>query len=522
MTRRPILAVTYIVGYVALDWASYVYPYGAFGITPWNPPAGLSFALVLVLGRGFIPFLLAAPLLADYLVRGWPLDTRLDLAASGGAAIVYAATLYWLTASWVRFDASLGSLRDIIVLIAVALSSAAVAALAFVVPLASSGTLSPVDFWPAAIRFWIGDAIGIVVFTPFLLLVATGRLRPLLTASNAVVATLVFVAVGLIFSLPGSAHLQLFYLLFLPIILIALSFGLERVTLGLVLTQIALIFGVYFTQEKAGAVTAFQLLMFVLALTGLLMGAIVTQKKSFELRLRRQHEALAKVTRIGSMGVFGATIAHEISQPLSAIATYAKIVDRELEREDGDRALAAEAARKAIVQVGRVGDIVHGLRHASKLGRSDVGPYPITQILEETFNLLRDDLHRHKITHEVHVEATEHSVEADRVQIEQVLVNVIRNAMQAMCDLPEVDKIISIRIKDAGPGFVEFSISDRGPGFAEEYLEQDLLPLSSTKADGQGLGILISRTIIEAHGGQFRIENGRNGGVVHFTLKAAK
>lgn len=87
---------------------------------------------------------------------------------------------------------------------------------------------------------------------------------------------------------------------------------------------------------------------------------------------------------------------------------------------------------------------------------------------------------------------------------------------------PSWRRIVSIQIKDAGSELIKFSISDRGPGFPDEHLGHALFPLSSTKTDGLGLGLLISRTIIEAHGGQFRIENTPSGGLVHFTLKGAK
>ena len=517
----PLVALAYLFAYVGLDWASYIYPFAAFGITPWNPSAGVSFALVLIFGRQYLPLLFIAVLLADLLVRGWPLTTRLELGVAGVTAAVYASTLILLSKPALRFDAELATVRDVLALLVAAVASAAVVAIATVGLLTGAGMLPSSAFTSAALRFWVGDVIGIAIITPFLLMLATGRLtiQPHLETAGQILAILA--VVGIVFAFPASPNLQLFYLLFLPIIWVALRSGLERVTLGLVITQVALIVGLEFTGQKAGAVTAFQILLLVLTVTGLTMGSVVTERRRAADQLRHQQEALAKVARIGSMGVLGAAIAHEINQPLSAIATYTELVRRHLVSGSPDKAIALETATKAIGQVGRVADIVQKLRDLIRLGQVEAGPYTLQQIKDETMELARADLERNGATLEMMLPMGLPSIMVDRVQIEQVLMNLIRNALDAMALNGQNRKLIVIEAAARPGALVEIAVRDSGPGFPGDRIEVGLVPSTSDKVDGLGLGLILCRTIVESHGGQLWIDHGGSGGIVRFNLKAA-
>ncbi|HEX2336226.1 MAG TPA: MASE1 domain-containing protein, partial [Hyphomicrobiaceae bacterium] len=157
-----------------LDWLSYVHPYASFGITPWNPPSGLSFALILLFGAKFVPWLFIAPVWADALVR----DLLLPIAAELSASIIIgggcAAATRLLLAPRLRFDPSLTSRQSLLLLMMVAVISTAMVAGANVGMRVAFGHAA------AVLRFWVGDVIGITVLTPFLLVLATRRrhLRP--------------------------------------------------------------------------------------------------------------------------------------------------------------------------------------------------------------------------------------------------------------------------------------------------------------------------------------------------------
>src|SRR6185295_5999298 len=169
------IALGYLAGYVLLDWLSYVHPFGSFGITPWNPQTGLSFALILLFGAEFMPWLLVAPVLADGLVRGFVLPLGAEMAAAVVIGGGYALATGLLLLPRLRFDLALGSRRSLVLLAAVAVASTAVVAAIYVAMLVAFAILPTADFGRAALRFWVGDVIGITVLTPFLLVLMTRR-----------------------------------------------------------------------------------------------------------------------------------------------------------------------------------------------------------------------------------------------------------------------------------------------------------------------------------------------------------
>jgi two-component system, LuxR family, sensor kinase FixL len=515
-----LISLGYLVAYVALDWASYIHPFAGLSITPWDPSAGLSFALVMLFGLRYLPLLFVAALVADLLVRGWFLPTWLELAGAGMTTAGHSAALFLLSTTAMRFNAALTSTRDLLVLVVVAMLSAAVVAVANVGLVIAAGILQAAEFVGATLRSWIGDFLGIVIVSPFLLVLATGRLAPYTKLETALQLLAIVAVMMIVFGLADGSRGQPFYLLFLPIIWMALRSGLEGVTLGLAVTQVALLIGVQYTQQIAGTVVAFQLLQLVLALTGLAMGSVVSEQLQAARQLRLQQEALAKVTRIGSMGVLGAAIAHEINQPLSAISTYTELVKRHVEMGSPGKAVTIEAATKAVSQVGRVTDIVRKMRDFIRLGQSEACPYPLDQIVKETVELVRIDVERGSARLNTKIPRRLPLVHVDRVQITQVLINLIRNALEAMAAAGQKDRLIVIEAAPSGR-FVEVIIRDTGPGFPVGGGEVGLLPLTSTKAEGLGLGLILCRMIVEAHGGQFRIDPSGPGGTVHFTLRIA-
>ena len=147
LSRRHVeIGLGYLAGYVLLDWLSYVHPFAGFGITPWNPPTGLSFALILLFGVELMPWLFIAPVLADALVRGFALPLGAELAAAAIIGGGYAAATGLLLRPHLRFDATLGSRQSLVLLAAVAVVSAAAVAASYVAMLIAFGVLPAADF----------------------------------------------------------------------------------------------------------------------------------------------------------------------------------------------------------------------------------------------------------------------------------------------------------------------------------------------------------------------------------------
>ncbi len=518
-----VLAIGFLAGYVLLDWISFIQPFAPFGITPWNPPTGLSFTLVLLFGQQFIPLLFLAPLLADLLVRQLPLPWTVEIATSliiGGG---YGLGLMVLLRPATRFNPALTSMRDLLTLFAVTAISGAVVAASYVGVLVGTGWVDLRDFTTAALQFWIGDIIGVAVVAPFLLIFLTrGRTlrisREIALQIVAVLAALVFV-----FAFAEKRHFEYFYILFLPVIWMAVRGGLELVTLGILITQVGLIVSVQFLPSADLDVTAFQALMLVLALTGLASGAVVTEHRRTEMQLRRHQDSVARVARLGSMGQFAAMVAHEINQPLMAAGTYARLIADTLRDADRPDSAAVETAEKAATQVQRAAEVVRRLRALIRLDQSERAPVAVERIVRETLALCRPDLERHSVRVHVALAPNVPQVMVDLLQIEQVLLNLLRNAAEAM--EPSGGGAITIAASSDGADEVAIAISDTGPGFPAEIAGNELPPLSSSKPDGLGVGLSLCRSIVEAHGGRLTIgarEIGASGAVVRFTVPTAK
>jgi two-component system, LuxR family, sensor kinase FixL len=513
--RHAEIALSYLGGYVLLDWLSYVHPFASFGITPWNPPTGLSFALILLFGAEFVPWLFVAPVLADALVRGFPLSFGAEVAAAAIIGGGYAVATGLLLSPRLGFDPALGTRRSLVLLAAVAIASTAVVAASYVGMLVGFGVLPAADFGRAALRFWVGDVIGITVLTPFLLVLMTRRRVVPPSWEALALFVLVLVALWIVFGFAEAFRFQLFYLFFLPVIWTAVRFGLEGVTAGLLVTQVGLIAAIHFTGLGGTDVTAYQALMVVLSLTGLAVGVLVSEQQRTQAQLRLNQEALSRALRVGTMGEFAAALAHEINQPLTAIANYARLT-----KGAADPAAAADASDRLIAQVERAADVVRRLRNFIRLGRSEMAPAPVAKLVEEAIAHCRPELDRLGVQLSSRVARELPAIKVDALQIEQVIVNLVRNAAEALADAGRYDGKVAIEAERDAEGYVVVRVRDNGPGFDPDLAERAVAPFTTTKADGLGLGLSLARSIIEAHGGRLSIESGASGATVSFTLPA--
>lgn len=522
LTLPPhVIALGFLVGYVTLDWISFLHPFGPFGITPWNPPTGLSFVLILLFGQRYLPLLFLAPLLADLMVRGQAATWPVSLMTSVIIGLGYSTVALTLLPPTVRLDVSLSSMRDLALLLLAAAVSAAAVAVGCVAVYVVAGLVPWTDFSVAVLRFWVGDLIGVAVTTPFLLILLT-RGRPLQMTSE---AWLQIAAIAgcllLVFTLGQNRQLQLFYVLFLPIVWIAVRSGLEGVTVGLVLTQLGLIIAMQHSAPSSTDVTAFQALMLVLTLTGLAAGVLVTERRRAELQLRLQQDAQARLTRLGSMGELASALAHEINQPLMAAGTYTRLAAEAI-ATGGSPQKAGEAAAKAVAQVERASEVVRRLRDLIRLGRSELAPVGVTRIIDETLELLRPEIERSGVRIERQIPADLPLIMADMLQVEQVLLNLVRNAIEAIRDSGTDRGTITISAVRAGSVAIEIRVADTGPGFAFQAADAISQPFATTKPDGLGIGLSLSRSIIEAHGGQLILGKAEHGALVRFTLPIAE
>jgi PAS domain S-box-containing protein len=220
-------------------------------------------------------------------------------------------------------------------------------------------------------------------------------------------------------------------------------------------------------------------------------------------RLRGQQ--LAHVFRLSTMEEMASGMAHEISQPLAAIVNYTRGCVRHLDNKEHDRDQLKTIMEKAVSQAERAGEIIQRLKNFFCKGQLVKTPCKMNNILRETVNLIKNELTTSKTKVELDVDKNMPFIFIDKIQIQQVLLNMMQNAIEAMQENHTKDKRIYIQAKLPGTESIEITMEDTGPGFAKDVVHKVFMPFFTTKAHGRGMGLAICRSIIEAHGGQFTV-----------------
>ena len=249
----------------------------------------------------------------------------------------------------------------------------------------------------------------------------------------------------------------------------------------------------------------------------------ITQRQKVERRLQDLQSEIAHVGRVSEMASFASSLAHELNQPLTAIANYCEaardlIVDLPKdEMLETVREALDEAARESV----RAGQIVRRLRDFISRGETDQRTESLGRLITEANALALVGSREHGIEVQVQLDPDADLVFVDRIQVQQVLTNLIRNAIDAMIDSSQ--KSLLIRTAAKPQGFVAVTVEDTGPGVSESVAAELFQPFVTSKSSGMGIGLSICRTIVESHGGRIWFETRPGGGTAfHFTLPPAE
>jgi two-component system sensor kinase FixL len=233
----------------------------------------------------------------------------------------------------------------------------------------------------------------------------------------------------------------------------------------------------------------------------------LTAQQAAEEEAIRHREQLSHVGRLTVMGEMAAAMAHELNQPLSAITNYSGACLRLLDRDETCGEEIVQALGSIDKQAHRAAEVIQRIRNFARSRAVQREPVEVKELIAEILPLAAMDAKANHTDLHLQIDKNLPTIMVDRVEIQQVVLNLMRNGVDAMRDVPEADRRLDLRVWLEDPEQIRISITDRGTGVSEAAAEQLFTPFFTTKGSGMGLGLAISRSIIKAHGGRLDFEN---------------
>jgi two-component system sensor kinase FixL len=626
-----LVAVAYLALYVTFQWLSNVRPLLALDINPWNPQAGLALAFLLLYGGRAILVSAAAVLMAHYAVHGPPTSLATTAAASLWVAVGYGALAAFLRER--QLAAQILTARDAARLAGATVGGTLIVAAGYVGIFLASGQLPLSDAVTGITRLWIGDLSGVLTLAPLLVNVPRSREHLPLVQQHRwemlIQLAAILLTLWVIFRLPTADQLRFFYLLFLPIIWIALRWGWPGAMLSVLVIQIGLIVAAR-TEIPTARLIDLQFLMVTLSLTALLLGAVVaeragvlrrvamreaeqrallamapdavlavdtvgrvrmanaaalhlfgervqadrapqlalflpglqidrvhdrttlngwradgssfpaeiawarldppanegylvtvrdaTDRQRAEEQLRERDAALARAMRFAVAGELASALTHELNQPITALVSYLRaseiLAEQAMAGEDRLQSTLGKAAQEAI----RASAVLRELRDFYQGGARKSERVDIPALCATVVRAFEDRLRRANASLVVSIDPSFPKLDADATQLEIVLHNLLANALDAVSQVESAARRLELH-GSHDQSVVTLRVADSGPGIAAEVARKLFEPFVTSKPDGMGLGLAISRSLIRARGGELSCERSRQLGGAAFTIR---
>lgn len=502
----------FIALYVLFDWATYIDPLYGLNITPWNPDPALGLVFYMAYGwRSALPWWLAL-VLGEVLVRGMPAGWGLTLLLSLWLVIGYGLIGVMLKRAFGNggvFDSRNKLFEWVLIVLAGCLLNDVV----YMSLLSLAGLIPPGQWLAVVLRFGIGDIVGVVVSMPLVWMLSSEQGRRRLKATVWRYETLGYLAFSLlvltlVFSDIATSEFKHFYFLFLPVIWAASRQGLYGTALMVFVLQLGIGALVKWNNAVNIEVPELQMLDAMLALVGFSIGIVVDE-------LRQVSNELKQSLRLAAAGEMAAALAHELNQPLTALGAYGKACEFLVERGEGSEMLKTTVQRM-IAESGRAAEVVRRLRDFFRTGALKLEPVDAGQLVSSVSQQFFAQLREHKVALEVG-EMPSLAMLADRLQIELVLRNLLANALDAVQEQADGVRRITVSAQQLDSqrhgkaSCLQLTVEDSGKGVSDELASRLFEPFVSSKASGLGLGLVLSRAIMEAHGGSLWAEVGDHG-----------
>jgi signal transduction histidine kinase len=517
---RLATAGAFLVAYVALEWLSFIHEYKGVPITPWNPGLGAVFALMLFAGARYGLVLFAGVIIAEIAVLGSSLSWPIIIGIAAIIALGYAVTAA-VARRMLGFDPGLDHLHDVFLLLAAGGIGATIVALFVSLLLMADAQLDLSDLPQAAVPLFVGDLIGIAVVTPLTLRLvlrtphlSVQTLRALAPEVALYVAA-VTLLLWLILGTESETGFKYFYLFFLPVGVAAVRYGLDGACIGLALTQLGLVGLLRRHGYDANVFTEFQVLMLVLTATGLTVGVVVTERRlaaravrQVEALLRAKEAEAAEAARFNLVSGMASALAHEINQPMTAARALARAAQQILRMPNADHARADGNLTTLIAQIDHAAGVVRRMRDFLRRGEPHVSTIDINAMIDEALTLARAGGATKDISVEFNARGDLPPYHGDRIQLQQVILNLVRNAIDSLTGCGRREgwvRVATYRLDD--PARIEISVMDNGPGIDAGLVDRIFDPLTTSKPDGLGLGLSICASIVQLHGGRIWLQS---------------
>lgn len=626
-----VVIAAYLVLYVLLDWLSYVQPVLKLGITPWNPQAGLTLAFLLLYGPRGISLTASAALLAEVIVRG---NSGFSPAVLGGSlwiAIGYGALAAVLKKQ--KLDQPIRTPSHAVRIAAAAVVGTAVVAAGYVLIFTAAGSLP----WSAAVgnvvRYSVGDVNGILTLTPLLLYAREWRSGTAALKGRGWEVfgqcASILLSLWVVLGVSATDELRFFYLLFVPIIWIALRWGVPGAMLAVLSTQMGLVIA---AQDVARAPTLVDLhfLVVTLSLTALLLGAVVTERASVlqrivvreaeqrallatvpdavlvvessdrvhganpaaarlfgaqaseenrsrsgdilpgvafegpegrasldarrpdgssfpaeiawarldspgdervlmtvrdvtdrrnaEAQLRERDAALARAMRFAVAGELASTLAHELNQPITAVVSYLRalgiMAKPFAEQEERIGSTLGKATHEAI----RASRVLRRLKDFYRGGTLKLEEIQLAALCGSVAVAFQERLRQMNASLSTHVDESLPPIVGDPTQLEMVLHNLLANAIDAVAEIDKPWRRVELSAARSD-GDVLLVVEDSGGGVKSDVAPNLFEPFVTSKSDGMGLGLAISRSLIRARGGDLTLRGKSRLGGAAFVVR---
>jgi two-component system sensor kinase FixL len=507
--------------YVALEWLSFIHEYNGVPITPWNPGLGAVFALMVFAGPVYGAVLFVGVIISETLVLKTNLQWPIVVGIAAVIASVYSgATL--LARNRFRLNVGLVELRDVAALLGAGVFGALLATASFSLMLTLAPGLDWADGIIALVPLLVGDTIGIAVVTPLVLRIL--HKHPLPALSNTLLLevacylALIFGSLWIIAARGPAEGVEFFYLLFLPVVLASLRHGLDGACVALAVLQLGLVGVLQYFAADARIFTEFQILMLVLSTTGLVVGSVVSERersneraREAERRFKEKEAEAARAARFTLVSGMASALAHEINQPLTAARALARSAQELLRKPQPDLTRADANLASAISQADHAGGIVRRMRAFLRRGHPRVSTVDVPSVLHDAVLLGRAEAEAHNIRLTVGEGRSVSNIFGDTVQLQQVILNLVRNSIDAISTAGNAGVIVVGARQLSAPDRVEFSVWDNGPGIDDTTAQRLFEPLMTSKHEGLGLGLPICTSIVEAHGGKIWLHSATPG-----------